>query len=247
RKFFDLARINKAPIAVEAVRRMDELFAIERDINGKPPHERRRVRQEQSRPLVITLEAWLREQRAKLSARNEVAKAISYSLNRWAGLVRFLDDGRLCMSNNAAERALRGVATMRSLCTPLSSVCKHCKLILLSVATRAGCSRDRRGYPIVLQVRGSDLVRRATHNLLGGKKPLRDEPSNTVMRDLKSRCGFRHREPFTILLSGTVGANPVHSPQRTDAMRRPGLSLTGGHSHPVQRRRDVFVRPSGRH
>jgi transposase len=113
RKLFDLARINKAPIAIEAVKRMDELFAIERDINGKPPHERWRVRQEHSRPLVTALEAWLREQRAKLSARNEVAKAISYSLNRWTELVRFLDDGRLCMSNNAAERALRGIAVGR--------------------------------------------------------------------------------------------------------------------------------------
>ncbi|HLH92157.1 MAG TPA: IS66 family transposase [Xanthobacteraceae bacterium] len=113
RKLFDHARINKAPIAIEAVRRMDELFAIERDINGKPAHERKRVRQEQSRPIVTALEAWLREQRAKLSASNDVAKAISYSLNRWAGLIRFLDDGRLCMSNNAAERALRGVAVGR--------------------------------------------------------------------------------------------------------------------------------------
>jgi transposase len=113
RKFFDLARINKAPIAIEAVARNDALFAIERDINGMPPHERLRARQERSRALVIVLEAWLREQRAKLSARNETAKAISYSLNRWAGLTRFLDDGRLCMSNNAAERALRGVAIGR--------------------------------------------------------------------------------------------------------------------------------------
>src|SRR6202140_2521999 len=59
RKFFDLARINKAPIAIEAVERMDALFAIERDINGKPPAERKRVRNEQSRPLVVELEAWL--------------------------------------------------------------------------------------------------------------------------------------------------------------------------------------------
>jgi transposase len=92
---------------------MDALFAIEREINGEPPHERRRVRQERSKPLVTTLEAWLREQRTKLSARNETAKAISYSLNRWAGLTRFLDDGRLCMTNNAAERALRGIAVGR--------------------------------------------------------------------------------------------------------------------------------------
>ena len=113
RKFFDLARLNKAPIALEAVKRTDALFAIEREINGKPPSERRRVRQERSRARVEALEAWLREQYAKLSPASQVAKAIAYSLNRWDGLARFLDDGRLCMTNNAAERALRGIAVGR--------------------------------------------------------------------------------------------------------------------------------------
>jgi transposase len=122
RKFFDLARLNKAPIAIEAVERIDALFAIERDINGKPPPERARVRNAHSRPLVTELETWLRKQRAKLSAKNEVAKAITYSLNQWRGLVRFLDDGRSCMSNNAAERALRSVAMTDSFCTSFSSV-----------------------------------------------------------------------------------------------------------------------------
>jgi transposase len=113
RQLFDLARINKAPIAIEAVERFDALFAIEREINGTPRHERKRVRNERSRPLVDALETWLREQRRKLSAQNEVAKAIQYSLNRWTALTRFLDDGRLCMTNNAAERALRGIAVGR--------------------------------------------------------------------------------------------------------------------------------------
>src|SRR5713226_658555 len=113
RKFFDLARINKAPIPIAAVERIDALFAIEREINGETSQERKRVRNERSRPLVAALETWLREQRRKLSARNEIAKAIQYSLNRWTALARFLDDGRLCMSNNAAERALRGIAVGR--------------------------------------------------------------------------------------------------------------------------------------
>jgi transposase len=113
RKFFDLARLNKAPIAIEAVTRTDALFAIEREINGKLPSERQRVRQERSRPRVEALEAWLREQYARLSPAGQVAKAIAYSLNRWDGLARFLDDGRLCMTNNAAERALRGIAVGR--------------------------------------------------------------------------------------------------------------------------------------
>jgi transposase len=61
----------------------------------------------------MRLATWLREQRAKLSSKNEIAKAIDYSRKRWGALTRFLDDGRLCISNNAAERALRGIAVGR--------------------------------------------------------------------------------------------------------------------------------------
>src|SRR3954447_25087996 len=113
RKFFDLARINKAPIAAEAVKRIDVLFAIEREINGLTTQERARVRQERSRPLTVELQAWLREQRAKLSRNNDTTKAINYCLSRWDAFSRFIDDGRLCMSNNAAERELRAVAVGR--------------------------------------------------------------------------------------------------------------------------------------
>jgi transposase len=113
RKFFDLARLNKAPIAIEAVERIDALFDIEREINGALPQERVRARNERSRPLVGALEIWLRERRAKLSGKSETAKAIDYSLKRWLAFTRFLADGRLCMSNNAAERAVRCVAVGR--------------------------------------------------------------------------------------------------------------------------------------
>lgn len=113
RKFFELAELQKAPVAIEAVRRIDELFAIEREINGKPPDERCATRQERTKPLVDALEAWLREQRKKLSSKNDTAKAIDYSLKRWRAFTRFLDDGRICMSNNAAERAVRGIAVGR--------------------------------------------------------------------------------------------------------------------------------------
>ena len=75
--------------------------------------ERLRARSEQSRTLVVALEAWLREQRAKLSGQSKLAKAIAYSLTRWAALTRFLNDGRLCMSNNAAERAIRPLTVGR--------------------------------------------------------------------------------------------------------------------------------------
>jgi transposase len=113
RKFFDLARINKAPIAVEAVERIDVLFAIEREINGVMPQQRVHVRNERGRPLVVELENWLRMQCARVSKNSEIGKAIDYSLKRWTALTRFLDDGRLCMSNNAAERELRAVAVGR--------------------------------------------------------------------------------------------------------------------------------------
>jgi transposase len=114
RKLFELAKVAKAPIAAEAVAKIDALFAVERDIRGRPPAERLAVRQATLRPLVDALEIWLIAQRAKLSPKTELAKAITYSLKRWTALTRFLDDGRLCMTNNAAERALRGVAVGRA-------------------------------------------------------------------------------------------------------------------------------------
>ncbi|WP_283806958.1 IS66 family transposase [Bradyrhizobium canariense] len=113
RKFFDFVRLSKAPISAETVKRIDVLFAIEREINGLTARERLRVRQERSRHLIVELETWLREQRTKLSRDNDTTMAINYCLSRWDAFGRFLDDGRLCMSNNAAERELRAVAVGR--------------------------------------------------------------------------------------------------------------------------------------
>ncbi len=104
-----------SPIAFEAVRRIDALFDIERDINGRAPADRLEVRQRLSVPLVEDMEEWLRGQRALLSKHAKVAKAIDYLLspNHWPGFTRFLEDGRICLTNNAAERSLRGVALGR--------------------------------------------------------------------------------------------------------------------------------------
>jgi transposase len=122
RKFFVLADIAAkargkltvvAPLALEAVRRMDAIFAIEREINGRPASERLGVRQERSLELVRDLEAWMRTERARLSRHAEVAKAMDYMLKRWPAFTRFLEDGRVCLTNNAAERALRGIALGR--------------------------------------------------------------------------------------------------------------------------------------
>jgi transposase len=127
RKFFVLADIEGnaqkkarrkkpaviSPIALEAVQRIDALFEIERAINGLSADQRKAVRQEQSAPLVVALLTWMREQRGKLSRHNDLAKAMDYILKRWDAFTRFLDDGRICLSNNAAERALRGIALGR--------------------------------------------------------------------------------------------------------------------------------------
>ena len=124
RKFFELADIaanarrgkNAAPIspiALEAVRRIDAIFDVERDINGQRADERLRVRREVAVDLVAALETWMRAERAKLSRHAAVAKALDYMLTRWPAFARFLEDGRICLTNNAAERALRGLALGR--------------------------------------------------------------------------------------------------------------------------------------
>jgi transposase len=102
-----------SPLALEAVRRIDALFEIERSINGDSAERRRAVRQELSAPLIADLEAWMHEHRPKLSRGNDLAKAMDYILKRRAAFTLFLDDGRVCLTNNAAERALRGIALGR--------------------------------------------------------------------------------------------------------------------------------------
>ena len=105
--------IPLSPIAIEVVRQMDALFTIEREINGKTPEERLAVRQSSSRPLVDALESYMREQLTKLSRGHDLAKAIQYMLKRWSAFTFFLNDGRVCLTNNAAERGLRGIALGR--------------------------------------------------------------------------------------------------------------------------------------
>lgn len=102
-----------SPLALEAVRRIDALFEIERGINGRSADERRAIRQVLSAPLIADLETWMRLERPTLPRGNDVAKAMDYMLKRWSAFTRFLDDGRVCLSNNAAERGLRGIALGR--------------------------------------------------------------------------------------------------------------------------------------
>jgi transposase len=124
RPFFELADIAAnarrgknapaiSPIALEAVKRIDALFEIERTINGLSADERRRIRQEQSAPLLTDLKEWLRDERSRLSRSASVIKPIDYLLRRWDRFAGFVEDGRMCLTNNAAERALRGFALGR--------------------------------------------------------------------------------------------------------------------------------------
>ena len=113
RKLFELAEVARPPLAIEAVRRIDAIFAAERAINGLPAERRLAVRQQHIAPLVAELETWMRRNRGRLSRHNDVAKAMDYMLKRWDTFARFLGDGHVCLTNNAAERALRGIALGR--------------------------------------------------------------------------------------------------------------------------------------
>jgi transposase len=113
RKFFDLHAANGSPVAAEALQRIGELYAIEDEIRGKPPDERRHVRQARAGPALEALHTWLHEQLAKVAKKSEFAGAIRYALSRWSALTRYRDDGRIEIDNNAAERSLRAVALGR--------------------------------------------------------------------------------------------------------------------------------------
>lgn len=113
RKFHDLFETHASPIAKEALERIAALYGIEKEIRGRPPDQRKDIRNARARPLLESLKTWFEETRAKLSRKSEVTQAIHYALGRWTQLLRYCDDGLLEIDNNAAERALRAVALGR--------------------------------------------------------------------------------------------------------------------------------------
>ncbi len=113
RKFYDIHVATNAPIAGEALRRIGQLFDIERAVTGRLPEQRRSMRQHAARPVMDDLAAFLDASLATISGRSELAGAIRYARSRWTALTRYLDDGRLEISNNAAERAIRPLALGR--------------------------------------------------------------------------------------------------------------------------------------
>jgi transposase len=113
RKFFDLEQAHQSPIAREAIQRIAALYAIEKEIRGKPPEERRAVRQSRARPLLDDMRRWFDHMLTTLSRKSDTAMAIRYALARWRALTRYVDDGTIEMDNNPAERALRAVCLGR--------------------------------------------------------------------------------------------------------------------------------------
>ncbi len=113
RKLFEVYEATRSPIAEEGLRRIAELYAIEAAINGRSPEQRRAARQARSKPLLDALHDWMLQQRRRLSGKSALGKALQCALNRWDALARYLEDGRLSIDNNLAERLLRGVAVTR--------------------------------------------------------------------------------------------------------------------------------------
>jgi transposase len=113
RKFFDVHAATGSPIAEEALKRIGDLYGVEKTIAGPPPDHRRRERQQRSKPIAEALRAWAEEILPKLSRKSELAAAFRYMRTRWKALLRCFDDGRVALDNNPAERALRCVAIGR--------------------------------------------------------------------------------------------------------------------------------------
>ena len=113
RKFYDLQVAHKSPVAQEALERIGALYAIEEEIRGRPPNERREIRQARALPLLESLRAWLENCLSKLSQKSDTTAAVKYALGHWQALTRYAEDGALEIDNNAAERALRAVALGR--------------------------------------------------------------------------------------------------------------------------------------
>jgi transposase len=113
RKFYDVFEATKSPIAEEALSRIGELYRLEAEIAGQPAAVRLAARQNRAVTILDALQDWLTAQRRRLSSKTALAKAIQYALSRWEALTRYAGDGRLAIDNNAAERALRGIAITR--------------------------------------------------------------------------------------------------------------------------------------
>lgn len=134
-----------------------------------------------------------------------------------------------------------------SLCSPLLSICKHWKRVRVDNATRATVSGYRRLDPLRTQVIGADLVGRAGNNLLGRQHASLDKAAYPVVCNAQGFRSLGHGQPGSIFFRGPVSVDSTYTPDRSDTVSRPGLTLSGGHAHSIERRGDMFVRPAPGH
>ena len=174
---------TQSAAAATALDLIARLFAIEADIRARSPDERRAARQRRSAPILDELKAHLEATLGKISGKNALAGAIRYATSRWTALTRFVDDGRIEMTNNAVERAIRPLAMRESLCAPSSSICKHWKRVRVGNATRATFTGHRRFHRLRRQVVGPYLMRGAGNNLHGRKDARFDQAPNRMVCD----------------------------------------------------------------
>jgi transposase len=164
RKFYDVYKDQSSPLAAEALQRIAALYAIESEVRRQPPDRRKAARQSRAGPLLEQLHTWLSQTLTQLSKKSALGGAIFYALNRWQALVRYCDDGRIEIDNNAAERALRAVALGRK--------------NYLFVGSDAGGERAAAIYSLVGSAKLNDLNPQAylTHVL----ERIADHPINRV-------------------------------------------------------------------
>jgi transposase len=148
RRFYELAAAGPAPIASEALERIAALYVIEKDIRGRSAEERRAIRQEKTRPLLVDLEPWLRSKLALISQKSRLAEAIRYALSRWEGLTRFVDDGRIEMDSNIVERSMRPIALNRknALFAGSDAGGEHWAILASLIETCKLCTVDPQAY-----------------------------------------------------------------------------------------------------
>jgi transposase len=233
RKFYDISVSDRSPIAAEAIRRIGELYAIEREIRGKPPSERATVRQQHARPQLDELRGWLTVMLQSVSAKSELAVAIRYALVRWTALTRYCDDGRIEIDNNTAERAIRPLVMGRSLCTSFRTLDKHWDLSFDAVATRAMFAGQRGSNRLGMQIARTDLPRGVWHHLIGAQNSILDQSTDHVIGDTELFCGFGHRQPFAVLFRRPIGVDVTHATYGADTVCSPRLALARPYAHPV--------------
>lgn len=214
-----------SPIAVEAVRRLDALFEIERAINVRGADERRAVRQEKSKPLLDDMHVWLLRERETLLRSSEVLKPINYMLRRWDDFGRFLDDGRVCLTPNCAERALRGTALGRRNWTFAGSQrgADRATIMLTMITTCRLNEVDPKAWLADVLARIADLPTSCLHELLPWEWKLlrqarrRPPDLHAMLRHCRTRRAYAHPPIWRSSSYAYIAASVVHSTAVKDA------------------------------